>query len=196
LGSRARFFISYIDLHEDITKQTADEISQLWQVHVRALTLQRLRTAIGKSQSVHKILVNHVMADVVRPMLPGKQFAVIPIEVYYSQQTIKHLNQIKPNSSVLLVLLPQQSHRVQFMIAQIRKLMRASGIQISAISIDKAPPFEELLKSSQYDYLLVGPGVRGGVPQELRQNPRIVLLNVQIDPASLEAARIRTGVVI
>jgi DNA-binding transcriptional regulator YhcF (GntR family) len=188
--------ISYVDMHEELAKQTADEISQLWQVPVRPVTLQKLRTAIGRSRNMHKILVNHVMTDVVGQLLPEKQFAVIPIEVYYSEQTIRHLNQIKANSSVLLVLLPQQSHRVQFMIAQIGKLMRASGIEISAVSIDKAPPFEELVRSSQYDYILVGPAVRGDVPQELRHNPRIVLLNVQIDPASLEAARIRTGVVI
>ncbi len=193
---RDKPLISYVDIHEEIAKQTADEISQLWQVPVRPLTLQRVKTAIGKSQNVHKVLVDHVMADFVKSMLSGKQFSVIPIEVYYSEQTIESLNRIKPNSSVLVVLLPQEPHRIQFMIVQLRKLMRASGIEISAITIDKAPPFEELLKSPQYDYILVGPGVRGDVPPQLRHNARIVLLNVQIDPASLEAARIRTGVVI
>jgi DNA-binding transcriptional regulator YhcF (GntR family) len=195
-NERGQPLISYVDIHEELAKQTADEISQLWQVPVRALTLQKVRTAIGKSRNVHKILVDHVMADFVKPMLSGEQFSIIPIEVYYSEQTIKSLNRIKPNSSVLLVILPREPHRIQFMIMQIRKLIKASGIKISGISIDKAPPFEELLKSSQYDYLLVGPGVRGDVPLNLRHNARIVLLNVQIDPASLEAARIRTGVVI
>ncbi len=188
--------IYYIDHYEDIALQTAAEISQLWQVPVAALPLRKLKTAMGRGSRAKRILVNHLMCDVVRSLIPDKKSAVIPIEMHYSQQTIKQLNQIAANSSVLLILLPQSSQRVQFMISQLQKLMRSPGIQISSASIEDVASFKELLNQRQYDYFLVGPGVRGEVPQELRQNPRIVMLNVQIDLASLEAARIRTGVVI
>jgi hypothetical protein len=53
-----------------------------------------------------------------------------------------------------------------------------------------------LLTSAQYDYYLIGPAVRGDVPHELRQNPHILQINPQLDPASLEAAWIRAGVII
>ena len=136
------------------------------------------------------------MCDVVRSIIPDKKSAVIPIEVHYSQQTIRQLTQIAAHSSVLLILLPQSSQRVQFMVSQLQKLMRSPGIKISPVSIEDVASFKELPNLHQYDYFLVGPGVRGEIPQELRQNPRFVMLNVQIDLASLEAASIRTGVVI
>ncbi len=82
------------------------------------------------------------------------------------------------------------------MISHLQKLMRSPGIRISPVSIEDVASFKELLHQRQYDHIVVGPGVRGAVPQELRQNSRIVMLNVQIDLASLEAARIRTGAVI
>jgi hypothetical protein len=42
----------------------------------------------------------------------------------------------------------------------------------------------------------VGPGVRGEVPPDMRQNPCILQIHPQFEPASLEAARIRAGVII
>jgi hypothetical protein len=56
--------------------------------------------------------------------------------------------------------------------------------------------FRELLKNSQFDFYLVGPGVRTEVPPEMRQDPRILQMEAQLDPASLEVARIRAGVII
>jgi hypothetical protein len=74
--------------------------------------------------------------------------------------------------------------------------VKSPGVKISSTSINEAPNLSELLNSSRYDYYLVGPGVRGKVPPEMRQNPRVLQIIPQLDPTSLETARIRAGVVI
>ena len=189
-------FISYVDDSEEIATLTAAQISQLWQVPVRGLTYRELKTAVAKGASTQRILVNHIMAEHVRSLLPKKRSAVIPVEVRVSELTIKLLAEIKPNSSVLLIHRPQPSHRVHYMIAQLRKLVKSPGVEISSTSIRDVPDFGKLLESSQYNYYLVGPGVRGEIPHELRQNPRVLQIVPQLDPTSLETARIRAGVVI
>jgi GntR family transcriptional regulator len=189
-------FIFYVDDHEEIASQTAADISKLWQVPVKGLTFRELKKSVGKSVSAQRILVNHIMYEHVRSQFPGKECAIIPVEVRASEQTIKLLSEIKPNSSVLLIHLPQPPHRLHYIMEQLKKLIKFPGVKISSISIRDVPSFGELLNTYQHDYYLVGPGVRGEVPHEMRQNPRILQINPQLDPTSLETARIKAGVVI
>jgi GntR family transcriptional regulator len=189
-------FIFYVDVHEEIASQTAADISRLWQVPVKGLTYRELKTAVSRNNSAQRILVNHVMYEHARSQFPGKKSAIIPVEERASEQTIKLLSEIKPNSSVLLIHLPQPSHRLHYMIEQLKKLITSPGVKVSSTSILDVPSFGKLLNSFQHDYYLVGPGVRGEVPHEMRQNPRILQINPQLDPASLETARIKAGVVV
>ncbi len=188
--------ISYVDIHEEIAMQAATEISQLWQVPVKGLTFQELKTAVSKGTSTPKILVNHVLYEYTSLMVSKKKSMVISIEVRVSARTINLLADVKPNSSVLLVHQPQPAHRLHYMIEQMRKLVKSPGVDIHATSIRKIPNFGKLLGSSEYNYYLIGPGVRGEVPYEQRQNPRVLQIDPQLDPTSLESARIRAGVVI
>jgi GntR family transcriptional regulator len=189
-------FICYVDDHEEIAAQTAAEISQLWQVPVKGITYRELKTAIAKGGSTQRILVNHVMYEHTRSSLSRRKSSIIPIEVRVSEETIKRLTGIQPNSAMLLIHLPQPSHRVHYMVGQLKELVKSPGVKISSTSINEAPNLSELLNSSRYDYYLVGPGVRGKVPPEMRQNPRVLQIIPQLDPTSLETARIRAGVVI
>jgi GntR family transcriptional regulator len=195
-SERKEPFISYVDDNEEIATQTADEISQLWQVPVKGLSYKELKIAISKGTATQKIMVNHVMSDLVSSLLPRKKSAVISIEVRISEQTIKLLAEIKSGASILLLHMPQPSHRLHYMIEQLRKLVKAPDVKISSRSVREVPDLSELLNSAQYDRYLIGPGARGEVPQEMRKNPRVVQIVPQLDPASLEIARIRAGVVI
>jgi DNA-binding transcriptional regulator YhcF (GntR family) len=189
-------FITYVDDHEEIAARTAGEISELWQVPIKGLTFSELKTAIARRTSIQRILVNHVMYEYTRALVPRKKSIIIPVEVRISEQTVKLLSEIPAHSAVLFIHLPQPAHRAHFMVVQMQKLVRSADVRISSTSIRKVSIFPELLKNSRYDYYLVGPAVRGRVPHRLRQNPRILQINPQLDPASLEAARIRAGVVI
>jgi DNA-binding transcriptional regulator YhcF (GntR family) len=189
-------FISYVDIKEEIAMQVAAEISQLWQVPVKGLVFQEVKAAVAKGTATAKILVNHVLYEYARLLVPEKKATVISVEVRVSARTINLLAGIKPNSSVLLVLQPQPTHRVHYMIEQVRKLIKSPGVQILSTSIRKIPNFNKLLSGSEYDYYLIGPGARGEVPQEHRHNRRVLQIDPQLDPTSLESARVRAGVVI
>jgi GntR family transcriptional regulator len=186
----------YVDIHQEIAAQAAAEIAHLWQVPVAGAALQDLKAAIGKGLTRQKILVSHIMYEPVRWLFPRRKPAIIPIEVRYSDQTIKRLQQIEPDASVLLVLLPQPSNRARFFVSQVRQLLKSPGTKINLAFVSDKSDFRGLLKNSPNDHYVIGPGACGEVPHDLRQNSRIVQLNPQLDPASLEVARIRAGVVI
>ncbi len=188
-------FLLYVDRNNEMATQRASEISQLWQVPVLGVSYQELKKTI-KGVGRQKILVNHFMCEEIRSLLPGRKSAIIPIEVRGSEQSIRDLDQIKPNASLLLLHLPQPSHRIRFIVAQMRKKLTSPEIKITTASVRDMSSFRKLLNESQYDFCLVGPSLLGEIPSEFRQDPRIIQLQTHLDRASLEAARIRAGVVI
>jgi len=189
-------FIVYVDFSEEIAARAADEISQLWRVPVLGVALRNLKNVVGKGIGRRKILASHIMCDSVRARLPRNKSDVIPIEVLSSEQTNPIFAKVRPGSSVLVLHLPQPRHRIKFILAGMRNVPEADGIAMSACAVRNMAHFREIVKRSSYDYYIVGPGLRGEVPHEMRQNPRILQINLQFDPASLEAARILAGVVV
>lgn len=71
-----------------------------------------------------------------------------------------------------------------------------TGVRISWISVRDVSNFEKLLNRSQYDLVIMDPGILNDVFEKLRRNPRILLVRLRLNPASLEAARIRAVVLI
>jgi orotidine-5'-phosphate decarboxylase len=136
------------------------------------------------------------MFDSIRAMFPRNKSDVIPIEVANAEQTIKAYDKIKPNSSMVAIHLPQPAHRIGFILSAMKKLTEPRGIKLSSCAVKNSAEFRKLIKNSNYDYYFVGPGVRGEVPPEMWQDPRILQVLPELDPASLEAARIRAGVII
>jgi GntR family transcriptional regulator len=189
-------FIIYSDTHEEFATQTAKEISQLWQVPVFGVALRDLKAVIVKHRGRVKILANHILCDSVRTMLPRNKSDAIPIESHSVEQADRTIEKIKPNSSVMVLYAPQPSHQVKFILAGVKRLTEKRGIKISSCAILSMKHFRELLNEAAYDYYLVGPAVRGDVPPEVRNDPRILQIHPQLDAVSLEAARIRAGVII
>ena len=189
-------FILFVDTHEEYAALTADEISKHWQVPVLGVALKDLKRTLARHPGRIKILVNHIMYDSVRSMLGRNKSDAIPVEIYSAQPAVQTVKKIKPNSSVLVLYMPQPSHQVQFIMAGVKRLMEPRGIKISSCSARSMSQVRELLRKSEYDYYYVGPAARGEVPPEMRNDPRVLQINPELDSASLEAARIRAGVII
>jgi GntR family transcriptional regulator len=189
-------FIVYVDSQQEIASRTAEEISKLWRVPVAGLALHNLKAALGRGKARRKILVNHISCEKVKSLLPRNKSDVIPIELRTLSQIEKDLKKIRSNSSVMVVHRPQPLHNIQFILAPLRIELEPRGIQLSSYAIRDTSAFRELVKESRHDYYLVGPGAWPDVPPDLRQDSRIIQLGVQLDPASLEAARVRAGVII
>jgi hypothetical protein len=129
-------------------------------------------------------------------MIPGKKIDVVPIEVAYTEQTIRNLSKIKANSSVLRVLAQPYVKYARFIIDQLQKWVTAPGVEFSWVSVSELSDIEQLLNSSQYDRVIMDPGILSGVADKLLRHPKLLLVRLQLSPASLEAARIRSGVII
>jgi DNA-binding transcriptional regulator YhcF (GntR family) len=195
-SERSEPFIAFVDDVREVAERRAQEIARLWQVSVIGMTVRQLKDALHKGSVPRKILANHLRRDRIRSMVSSKKIDVIPIEVAYTEQTIKDLAAIKANSSVLRVLAPPYVKNARFIIARLQNWVRAPGVKISWISARNLLHIKQLLNGSQYDCVIMDPGVLSAVPDKLLRNPRILLVRLQLSPASLEAARIRAGVII
>jgi len=189
-------FIAYVDLEKEIALQRAEQVSRMWQVSVSGLTVGELKASFARGTEPRKVLVNHLIRDSISSAPRGKKIDIIPIEIHYTKQTIRDLGKMRTNSSMLLVLPIHAVPVVDFIVEQLHRWIKSKGAKISWMPIGDVADFGQLLNNSQYDRLLVTPGAGCKVPVELRQSPRILLLRMELDPGSLENARIRCGVIL
>ncbi len=195
-AERREPFIAFVDDVKAVAERRAEEIAHLWQVPVIGMTVRHLRDTRRKGYVPRKLLANHLRRDYIRSMIPSKTIDVIPIEVGYTEQTIRDLAKIKAHSSVLRILAQPYVKNARFIIAQLQKWVRAPGVKISWISVRVLEDIKQLLNGSQYDRVIMDPGILNAVPEKLLQHPRLLLVRLQLSPPSLEAARIRAGVII
>jgi hypothetical protein len=81
-----------------------------------------------------------------------------------------------------------------FIRAQLRKRIKAPGVEISLVSV--ADRLFEKLKGSKYDFVIVDPTLLSEIPHEVQKSRHILMVQMQLDKKSLEAVRIRAGVIV
>jgi len=188
-------FIAYVDADKEPALRRAEQISRLWHASIVGLTVDECKLALVRGSKLRKVLVHHLTFDSTRRILRGKKIDVIPIEIAYTEQTIRALEKIKGSS--ILVLLPKHAvPSARFMVEQLHKLMKCKDIDISWLVVSDVADFKKLLNDSKYDRILVSPGARSKVPVALHQSPHLLLLRMELDPEDLEIARIRAGVIV
>ncbi len=188
-------FIAYVDPDKETALRRAEQVSRLWHASVVGLSIDEFKHALSQGSKLQKVLVNHLLFDSIRRIFPGRKIDIIPIEISYTEQTIKALGKIKASS--MLVLLPKHAiSNARFMVEQLYKWVKYKDANISWRLVDEVADFSRLLKDSQYDCILVSPGARSKVPVELHQSSRVLLLKMELDPEDLETARIRAGVIV
>jgi|WetSurMetagenome_2_1015567.scaffolds.fasta_scaffold13476_3 GntR family transcriptional regulator len=188
-------FIAYVDGDKAPAVRRAEQISGLWHASIIGLTVDEFKLALAHGSKLRKVLVNHLALDSTRRTLRGKKIDVIPIEIAYTEQTIRALEKIK-GSSILLLLPDHAVPSARFMVEQLHKLMKCKDIDISWMVVSEVADFKKLVNASKYDRILVSPGARSKVPVELHQSPRLLQLQMELDPEDLEIARIRAGVIL
>jgi GntR family transcriptional regulator len=188
-------FIAYVDSDEEIACRRAEQVSGMWHASVIGLTMDECKRALAHGSGIRKVLVNHLTFDSVRRARWGSEIDVIPIEIVYTAQTIRVLSKIR--ASTLLVLLPRPAlASARFIVEQLRKWMKGKERRIAWMDVHKVTDFPSLLKGACYDRVLVSPGALNQVPVALRRSPRLVPLQMELDPEALEIARIRAGVIV
>jgi DNA-binding transcriptional regulator YhcF (GntR family) len=188
-------FVAYVDLEKETALRRAEQVSRLWHASVIGLSLDEFKHTLSHGSKLQKGLVNHLYVDRVRRASRGRIIDIIPIEICYTEQTIKALEKIKA-FPILLVLPNHAVPSARFIVEQLQKWTKCKDQKISWMPVDEVKDFEHLLNNSRYQRILVSPGARGRVPAELRRSSRILLLQMELDPEDLEIARIRAGVIV
>jgi DNA-binding transcriptional regulator YhcF (GntR family) len=188
-------FIAYVDSDKEIAHRRAEQVSRMWHASVSGMTVDEYKQALLRGSKLRKVLVNHLTFDAVRRLRRGSKIDVIPIEICYTDKTIRALGKIKGSS--LLSLLPNPAiSSARFIVEQMHKWMKGKDRKLSWMNVDDVTDFTKLLHSTKYDHILVSPGAWNKVPVELRRNPRLLQLQMEFDPEALEIARIRAGVIV
>jgi DNA-binding transcriptional regulator YhcF (GntR family) len=188
-------FIAYVDPNKETALRRSEQVSRTWHASVVGLSADEFKLALDRGSKLGKVLVNHLIADSIRHIPRGRKIDIIPVEICYTEQTIKALEKIK--SSSILVLLPNHAiSSARFIVEQLRKWMKHKDANISWRLVDEVADFRHLLSDSRYDRILVSPGARSKVPVTLHHSPRILLLQMDLDREALEMARIRAGVIV
>jgi GntR family transcriptional regulator len=192
---RSSPFIAYVDLDKEISHRRAEQVSQLWHASVIGLTVDEFRHDLAHGSKLRKVLVNHLTFDSVRRSQRGNKIDIIPIEISYTEQTIRALGKIKGAS--MLALLPNPAiASARFIVEQLHKWMKGKDRNIAWMDVNKVTDFTSLLNGSQYDRILVSPGAWNKVPVKWRRNSRVLQLQMEFNPEALEIARIRAGIIV
>ena len=187
--------IAYVDSDREIAHRRAEQISQMWHASVIGMTIDEYKQALAHGSKLRKVLVNHLTFDAIRRTQRKDKIDVIPIEIRYTNQTIRALGKIKGPS--MLALLPNPAiSSARFIVEQLSKWMKGKDRNISWMDVGEVMDFTKLLASARYDRILVSPGAWNKVPVELRRSSRLLQLQMDFDPAALEIARIRAGVIL
>lgn len=189
-------FLIFVDTHEEAAAEMADEISRLWQVPVTGISCNQVEGTLKRSSAKRKLLVSQFLYEKVQSLASRKKAEVIAVTVRFSEQTTAMLDKIEAGSSVVYIHVPQPGHRVRFITAHLCRFMEPRGIVISSSPVHDMESIRKLVNSSEYDWYLIGPAVRGDVPADIRLHSRVLQIQPQIDPASLEVARVKAGVII
>lgn len=188
-------FIAYVDPDKETALRRAEQICRLWHASIVGLSMDEFKLALVHGSKLRKVLVNHLAPDSIRRIPRGKNIDIIPIEISYTEQTIRMLEKIRA-SSILLLLPNHAIPSARFIIEQLHKWMKCRDANISWKAVDKVADFRRLLNDSQYDRILVSPGARNKVPVELHKSSHFLLLQMDFNPEDLEIARIRAGVIV
>ncbi|MEJ2110348.1 MAG: GntR family transcriptional regulator [Acidobacteriota bacterium] len=133
LGSHAREnerrspFIAYVDSDKDTAIQRAQQLSKLWHASITGLSVEEFKSGPAGRNPIRKILVNHLSFDSIRRVIQARQIDIIPIEIRYTEQTIRDLGKMRASS--MLVLLPDHAaSSARFIVDQLHKWIRSKDV--------------------------------------------------------------------
>jgi hypothetical protein len=128
-------------------------------------------------------------------VLAGRhKIEVIPIGTRLADETLRAYRRFALTASVVLFMHPPEYRSQRFILEQSREWIRARAL--SAALWKGAAHFQRFLNESSCDHIAVDQHMWSELPAEVRRDRRLVLARVQLDLPSVEAARVRAGVMI
>jgi DNA-binding transcriptional regulator YhcF (GntR family) len=188
-------FIIYADITKQQALERAHRISGIWQVHIEGLSFQELETLDKDVLSrIRKALTSYLRVDRVRKILKDAAIEVIPIGLRVKAQTIREFKSWPARCSVLLLMDDGDVASAPFVIDLYKRHFLPGQAIVTARGLGTLN-VSRLLASKKYDRIIFANSIWEQLPQRLRRNPHATHAQVEIDLASVESARIGTGVI-
>jgi len=190
---RAKPFIAFVG-HKTFATDMALEISKLWGIYVAGFSYEELKGSVGKESKLKKVLVHNLRFEFVHSLVNGRRVDIIPVGTRLSDETVKAYQEFKPTDSVVLMLHEQEYSMRKFILEQGRQWIHSRNL--SAALWKGVASLRVLMNERPYDHICMDHHMWSDLPAEMRRDPRILLACTELDLPSVEAARIRAGIII
>jgi DNA-binding transcriptional regulator YhcF (GntR family) len=190
--------ILYVDVGKQIATERAQKISSFWRMNIPAFSLEELAGMKRNGlRHVKKVLTNYWRYDEVRKMLKGTGVEkIIPLGLVFAPKMVAEFSKFPRNSSVLFVFDDQDYPALQLIMQPYKQILTDPSVIFTAKPLSKIRDLRALVKSARYRRVVISNRLWENIPEEIRHLPRVTRPQMEIDPSSLETARLEAGVIV
>ena len=189
--------VVYVDVGKQIASERAQKISSLWRMNVPGLSFEELKAMTRNHFPPRKILTNYWRFDQVREMVKNlKKVEVFPLGLVFTPKMIAEFSKLPRNSSVVFIFDDRDYPSLQLILQPYKQILTNASVSFTAKPLKKVRDLRALVKSRRFIRVVISNRLWETIPEEIRKMPSVTRAQMEIDPGSLEATRIKAGVIV
>ena len=189
-------FVIFVDITLTQATERARRISSIWQVNVQGVSFDQVSTLGRKELSyIGKALTTYFRLDRVRQLLRKTPIEVVPVGLKVKLATVEEFRNFPSSGSVLVVTDNRDHASGPFVIDLYKREFLPPSTTVTATTVGKISDLVRLVNSSKHDRIIFATSLWEGLPDKVKKHPRVTHPQLDVDLASLESARIRSGVI-
>jgi len=188
----------FTDCNRTETEVFSRQISELWAVDIQGILIDDLRTKLAQTAKARNtsILTNIYHLDEVRNALKGAAAEIIGMNFRWDRRMLKTIENLQESGTLLFVFEdPDKHHYGSLILKEFRSLVQGRRIALALKGISEVGDLRALCRSRKYSLILFSNRIWHRIPGDIKKLPVVARLTMQIDPSSLERARIQVGVI-
>ncbi|MCI0622704.1 MAG: GntR family transcriptional regulator [Acidobacteria bacterium] len=190
--------VIFAECNRTETELFAQQIGEIWSVDVRGVMISELRSVLGKtiSQPGLKVVTNAFHLEEVRNLLKGTAAEVIGLNFHWHRKMSKAIEALEEPASLVFVFTdPDKRGYGKLIEKELRAMVSGRRISITIAGISEIGDLARFCRSGNHDLILFSNRLWDELPAEIKKLRFVSRPTLQIDPASLEEARVRVGVI-
>lgn len=198
LNEKAIPFVIYVDATKAIAAERAAMISSHWHVNVPGMSYNDIKSMVkNRANGVRAVLTNYFRLEQVQKLFGNRHVDVIPLSLRFSAAMKNEFRHIPAGCEVTLVLEDSDFPTLSLILDSYRKQqLVGSSVKLSSLRLSQIRDLRRLVQSKRFAKMIFSNRVWDKLPDNIRKHPRVTHPKMEIDPSSLENARIRAGVIL
>ncbi len=180
------------------TELFAEQVSDMWSVDVQGVMIEDLRAKLGgkTSHKIRKIITNSYHVDEVRGILRGTTVGVIGLNFRWHRRMLRAVEALEDPANLVFVLADRDKRGYGRLIEkELRSMVSGRRITVTISGIGEIGDFSQFCRSGNFDLIIVSNRLWDQIPRDIKKLPFVARPTLQIDPSSLEHARVEAGVI-